>query len=91
MHHPRHQACAGLGTIGSFSSDYEYEIRQCEMHAVCLLHPVLTRKSRNHRPSEYKFLEKSRGPHDDFLKYKESRFFVSLQKYLWHLPAQIIY
>ena len=39
-----------------------------ETHAVCLRHPVLMRKSRSRRPSEYEIVEKSRSPHDDFSK-----------------------
>ena len=44
-----------------------------------LRHPVLTRKSRSRRQSEYNILEKSRSPHDNFLKNKES-FFPIVQK-----------
>ena len=44
-----------------------------ETHAVCLRHPVLTRKSRSRRPSEYEIVEKSRSPHDYFSK-KQRKF-----------------
>jgi hypothetical protein len=33
-----------------------------------LRHPVLTRKSRSRRPSEYEIVEKSRSPQHDFSK-----------------------
>jgi hypothetical protein len=36
-------------------------------------------KTRSRRPFEYEILKKSRSPHDDFLKNKES-FFPFLQK-----------
>jgi hypothetical protein len=51
-----------------------------ETHAVCLRHPVLTRKSRSRRPSEYEIVEKSRSPHHDFSKNKESWLFFVFQK-----------
>ena len=52
----------------------------CETHAVCLRHPVLTRKSRSRRQSENEIVEKSRSPHDDFSKNKESWLFFVFQK-----------
>ena len=55
--------------IGSFRFDYEYDYeyeinRQAKRTSVCLRHPVLTRKSRSRRPSEYEIVEKSRSPYD---------------------------
>jgi hypothetical protein len=49
-------------------------------HVVCLPHPVLMGKSRSHRPSEYEILEKSRSPHNDFLKNKKVFFCFSAKK-----------
>jgi hypothetical protein len=69
-----------LGSFRFDEYDYEYEIRQAkpvsETHAVCLRHPVLTRKSRSRGPSEYEIVEKSRSPYDDFSKKKESWLFL---------------
>jgi hypothetical protein len=55
-------------TLGSFSNDYEYKDLSRETHAVCLRHPILTRKGRSRRSSEYKIVEKFRSPHYDFSK-----------------------
>jgi hypothetical protein len=56
--------------LGSFrfdyEYDYEYEIRQAKRMLYAYAIPVLTRKSRSRRPSEYEIVEKSRSPHDDF-------------------------
>jgi hypothetical protein len=71
--------CPDLAFQFIYSSMLRVRDSLSETHAVCLRHPVLTRKSRSRRQSEYEILEKSHSFHD-FLKNKQRWFFSFLQK-----------